>query len=131
MGIFNFDAVKSAKVLRILRKRYGLTQYEIADALGFERSKISSIESGRYKLTIEGYVRYLDFFRSKGEKITLEQLIRGEMPEEITKNNHINNNGLAGSVIIKILQEQLSYLQSENARLLDLVNSLARPSREA
>lgn len=53
------------KELGVLRRAHGLTQEEVALALGTNKSNISRLESGRYGgLTIEYFIAVLDAFRA-------------------------------------------------------------------
>jgi len=53
------------KELGVLRRAHGLTQEQVAHALGTNKSNISRLESGRYGgLTIEYFIAILDAFRA-------------------------------------------------------------------
>lgn len=53
------------KELGVLRRAHGLTQEQVALALGTNKSNISRLESGRYGgLTIEYFIAILDAFRA-------------------------------------------------------------------
>ena len=56
------------KELGILRRAHGLTQEQVAVALGTQKSNISRLESGQYGgLTIEYFIAVLDAFRVLGQ----------------------------------------------------------------
>jgi transcriptional regulator with XRE-family HTH domain len=56
------------KELGVLRRAHGLTQDQVAVALGTKKSNISRLESGQYGgLTIEYFMAVLDAFRALGE----------------------------------------------------------------
>ena len=53
--------------LGVLRRAHGLTQEEVARAVGTNKSNISRIESGRYGgLTIERFIALLEAFQALG-----------------------------------------------------------------
>ena len=55
------------KELGVLRRAHGLTQDQVARALGTSKSNISRLESGRYGgLTVEYFLAILDTFRVLG-----------------------------------------------------------------
>jgi DNA-binding XRE family transcriptional regulator len=55
------------KELGVLRRAHGLTQEQVALALGTNKSNISRLESGRYGgLTVEYFMAILDAFRVLG-----------------------------------------------------------------
>jgi DNA-binding XRE family transcriptional regulator len=55
------------KELGVLRRAHGLTQEQVACALGTKKSNISRLESGRYGgLTVEYFLAILDTFRVLG-----------------------------------------------------------------
>ena len=62
------EAVASlGKELGVLRRAHGLTQDQVAIALGTKKSNISRLESGQYGgLTIEYFMAVLDAFRALG-----------------------------------------------------------------
>jgi DNA-binding XRE family transcriptional regulator len=53
------------KELGVLRRAHGLTQEQVAIAMGTKKSNISRLESGRYGgLTIEYFIAIIDAFRA-------------------------------------------------------------------
>ena len=62
------DTVASlGRELGVLRRAHGLTQDQVAVALGTKKSNISRLESGQYGgLTIEYFMAVLDAFRALG-----------------------------------------------------------------
>jgi DNA-binding XRE family transcriptional regulator len=53
------------KELGVLRRAHGLTQEQVATALGSNKSNVSRLESGRYGgLTIEYFMAIIDAFRA-------------------------------------------------------------------
>jgi transcriptional regulator with XRE-family HTH domain len=62
--------------LRILRKRHGLSQRELAEALGYVSATayISDFETGKRKPTLEMVLKVADFFG-----VSLDQLARDDL----------------------------------------------------
>ena len=64
--------------LGVLRRAHGLTQEQIAVALGTKKSNISRLESGQYGgLTIEYFLAVLDAFRALGRAASPVRALRG------------------------------------------------------
>ena len=64
--------------LGVLRRAHGLTQDQIAVALGTKKSNISRLESGQYGgLTIEYFLAVLDAFRVLGQASPSARTRRG------------------------------------------------------
>jgi DNA-binding XRE family transcriptional regulator len=54
--------------LGVLRRAHGLTQQQVAHAVGTNKSNISRLESGRYGgLTVERLIAVLDAFQALGQ----------------------------------------------------------------
>jgi len=51
------------EIIRALRKERGLTQQQLADHLGIERSTYAYYESGRTKLNIDVVVKLAQFYQ--------------------------------------------------------------------
>jgi len=57
------------KELGVLRRAHGLTQEQVARAVGTHKSNISRLESGRYGgLTVERFIAVVDAFRALGDR---------------------------------------------------------------
>ena len=66
------------KELGVLRRAHGLTQDQVAVALGTKKSNISRLESGQYGgLTIEYFIAVLDAFRVLGQTSSPARARRG------------------------------------------------------
>jgi transcriptional regulator with XRE-family HTH domain len=65
--------------LRKLRLSKNLTQKQVADATGIERSGLSKIEAGKRRPEIENLEKIVSFF---GGKITVEEIL---WPERFIK----------------------------------------------
>lgn len=75
------EAVASlGKELGVLRRAHGLTQEQVALALGTKKSNVSRLESGQYGgITIEYFMAVLDAFRALGAGATRARARRGEV----------------------------------------------------
>ena len=68
------------KELGVLRRAHGLTQEQVALALGTQKGNISRLESGQYGgLTIEYFIAVLDAFRALGDSTVRAGTRRGEV----------------------------------------------------
>ena len=68
------------KELGVLRRAHGLTQEQVALALGTKKNNISRLESGQYGgLTIEYFIAVLDAFRALGDRTARASTRRGEV----------------------------------------------------
>ena len=57
------------KELGVLRRAHGLTQEQVAQVVGTNKSNISRLESGRYGgLTVERFIAVLDAFQALGNR---------------------------------------------------------------
>ena len=57
------------KELGVLRRAHGLTQEQVAHAVGTNKSNISRLESGHYGgLTVERFIAVMDAFQALGER---------------------------------------------------------------
>lgn len=79
---------KEVRVIRILRKRRGLTQYQAADACGYANSIFGQIENGRIELPrdrIEHIVCSLGYSPSDFDRLMKVEVLRDEMIERCTE----------------------------------------------
>lgn len=68
------------KELGVLRRAHGLTQDQVAVALGTKKSNISRLESGQYGgLTIEYFMAIIDAFRALAEASSHGRTRRGRV----------------------------------------------------
>ena len=66
--------------LGVLRRAHGLTQEQVARAMGTQKGNISRLESGQYGgLTIEYFIAVLDAFRALGGSTARTGTRRGEV----------------------------------------------------
>jgi DNA-binding XRE family transcriptional regulator len=71
------------KELGVLRRAHGLTQGQVALALGTQKSNISRLESGQYGgLTIEYFIAVIDAFRALGGTAGRARNPRGVVPDK-------------------------------------------------
>lgn len=75
--------------IKSIRERLGLTQTELATAIGCTQGNIGHYERGQY-LPVERAERLIDFAQGKGLRLTLDQ-IYGRMP--LPKTDRIGVNG--------------------------------------
>jgi transcriptional regulator with XRE-family HTH domain len=79
---------KEVRVIRILRKRRGLTQYQAAEACDYANSIFGQIENGRIELPrdrIEHIVRSLGYSPSDFDRLMKVEVLRDEMIERCTE----------------------------------------------
>ncbi len=77
--------IKEVRVIRILRKRMGLTQYQAAHLCGYATSIFGQIENGRIELPrprIEHIVRRLGLPVLEFDKLMKMEVLRDEMIEQ-------------------------------------------------
>ncbi len=79
---------KEVRVIRILRRKMGLTQYQAADACGYANSIFGQIENGRIELPrdrIEHIVKCLGTTLIDFDKLMKAEVLRDEMIEKCTR----------------------------------------------
>lgn len=64
------------KRIAALRKEKGLSQYELADRLGFSRGKLANYEQGTREPDYETLIKIADFF-----EVSTDYLLRGTDPK--------------------------------------------------
>ncbi|AOP14574.1 HTH-type transcriptional regulator Xre [Bacillus licheniformis] len=64
------------KRIAALRKEKGLSQYELADRLGFSRGKLANYEQGTREPDYETLIKIADFF-----EVSTDYLLRGVDPK--------------------------------------------------
>jgi transcriptional regulator with XRE-family HTH domain len=79
---------KEVRVIRILRRKMGLTQYQAADACSYANSIFGQIENGRIELPrdrIEHIVKCLGTTLIDFDKLMKAEVLRDEMIEKCTR----------------------------------------------
>lgn len=114
--------------IKKLREAKNYTQGHVAGKLGISQNSYSKIETGNVKITTDRLKQIADVF-----EIPVEQLL-----SEDTQSFHFNNSHIEkfygyiehlqedNKEFIKMLGEQIKYLQTENQRLLDMIESTKR-----
>ncbi len=115
--------------IKTIRERKNLTQEFVANELGMSQNNYSNIENGTVKLTIE---RLIEISKILG--VSAEELIANEAQTFNFHNSNIEKfygyienlqeeNKELTHTTIKLLSEQIAYLQKENDRLYKLLES--------
>jgi transcriptional regulator with XRE-family HTH domain len=63
------------------RRKAGMTQEELADALGVRQSQISAIENGKAYVSVQRLIRLRDILNEAGADCTLDDLAEFVHPE--------------------------------------------------
>lgn len=71
------DAPVYLKNLRFLRKKYNMTQQDVADLLRVSKANISKYENGLVGMSIEQSIKLADYFG-----ISLDQLVKQDLSKE-------------------------------------------------
>ena len=115
--------------IKTIRERKNLTQEFVANQLGMSQNNYSNIENGTVKLTIDRLIEI-----SKILDVSAEELIANESQTFNFHNSNIEKfygyienlqeeNKELTHTTIKILSDQITYLQKENERLYNLLES--------
>lgn len=119
--------------LRVIRKKKGYTQQQIADIIATDVSNYSRKESGDVKIIHEEWekiARFLD--------VSMEEIYEDEEAKVIVNNDHpvYNDNSSGGNInhqfnsipgaIIENLQGYIALLKEENERLKEELKSPTR-----
>ena len=115
--------------IKTIRERKNLTQEFVANQLGMSQNNYSNIENGTVKLTIDRLIEI-----SKILDVSAEELIANESQTFNFHNSNIEKfygyienlqeeNKELTHTTIKILSDQITYLQKENERLYKLLES--------
>jgi len=115
--------------IKTIRERKNLTQEFVANELGMSQNNYSNIENGTVKLTI---TRLIEISKILG--VSAEELIANETQTFNFHNSNIEKfygyienlqevNKELTHTTIKILSDQITYLQKENERLYKLLES--------
>jgi transcriptional regulator with XRE-family HTH domain len=115
--------------IKSIRERKNLTQEFMAQELGISQNSYSNLENGGVKLTIE---RLMEISKVLG--VSAEELITNEAQTFNFHNSNIEkfygfietlheDNKELIQTTIKVLSDQVEYLQRENQRLIKLLES--------
>lgn len=117
--------------LRIIRKKKGYTQQQIADIIATDVSNYSRKESGDVKIIKDEWEKIAKFL-----DVTMEEIYEDEEPRIVVNNDHpiFNDSSSGGNIshqfnsipgsIIQNLQDYISLLKEENKKLNDEIKSL-------
>lgn len=119
--------------LRIIRKKKGYTQQQIADIIATDVSNYSRKESGDVKIIKDEWEKIAKFL-----DVTMEEIYEDEEAKIIVNNDHpiFNDSSSSGNgivnhqfnsipgPIIQNLQDYISLLKEENKKLNDEIKSL-------
>jgi len=61
-------------MLKEIRTKLGETQRSLGDAIGMTKGNVSHIELGKQSLSIEKAKRLIEYAKTKGVSVTLEQI---------------------------------------------------------
>lgn len=117
--------------LRIIRKKKGYTQQQIADIIATDVSNYSRKESGDVKIIKDEWEKIAKFL-----DVTMEEIYEDEEPKIVVNNDHpiFNDSSSGGNIshqfnsipgsIIQNLQDYIFLLKDENKKLNDEIKSL-------
>ena len=61
-SIMYYDIVESGKRIKEMRKKAGMTQEELADAIGMTREALARIETGKNGTSVDGIINFAHYF---------------------------------------------------------------------
>lgn len=61
-SIMYYDIVESGKRIKKMRKKAGMTQEELADAIGMTREALARIETGKNSTSVDGIINFAHYF---------------------------------------------------------------------
>lgn len=64
-----YDIVESGKRIKEMRKRAGMTQEELADAIGMTREALARIETGKNGTSVDGIINFAHYFKTSTDNI--------------------------------------------------------------
>ena len=97
---------KESRIIRILRKRAGISQYQASDMCGYAGSIFGQIENGRIELPlarIEHIVASLEFQMSEYQALLKAEILRDELISECSERLHKLDNQRLASVRMVII----------------------------
>lgn len=68
-SIMYYDIVESGKRIKEMRKKAGVTQEELADAIGMTREALARIETGKNGTSVDGIINLAHYFRTSTDNI--------------------------------------------------------------
>ncbi|MCO5280845.1 MAG: helix-turn-helix domain-containing protein [Chitinophagales bacterium] len=121
-----------ANRIKYFREVKNYSQEYVANQLGIAQNSYSKLETGKSAITTE---RLMEL--AKILEVSAEQLLKEDAPEFNLSNNHIEkfygyiehlqeDNKEITNTTLRLLEEQIKYLQEENGRLLKTIESLIK-----
>ena len=68
-SIMYYDIVESGKRIKEMRKKAGMTQEELADAIGMTREALARIETGKNGTSVDGIINFAHYFKTSTDNI--------------------------------------------------------------
>ena len=68
-SIMYYDIVESGKRIKEMRKKAGVTQEELADAIGMTREALARIETGKNGTSVDGIINLAQYFKTSTDNI--------------------------------------------------------------
>lgn len=68
-SIMYYDIVESGKRIKEMRKKAGVTQEELADAIGMTREALARIETGKNSTSVDGIINLAHYFKTSTDNI--------------------------------------------------------------
>ena len=68
-SIMYYDIVESGKRIKEMRKKAGVTQEELADAIGMTREALARIETGKNGTSVDGIINLAHYFKTSTDNI--------------------------------------------------------------
>ena len=68
-SIMYYDIVESGKRIKEMRKKAGVTQEELADAIGMTREALARIETGKNGTSVDGIINLAHYFMTSTDNI--------------------------------------------------------------
>lgn len=104
-----YDRKAAGKRMQELRKRKGITQESMGEDIGFTRSKISNLETGRRDVCMTDAILICDYF-----EVSLENLFYSKSMSSddflIMANNYLSDKTISKKERRKTLKKILDYL---------------------
>ena len=97
------------KRLKLLRKQNKLSQIQVADAIGVERSAYCSYETGRRNVSIETLLKIVEFY-----KIPIEVFFESENDFKVSEDGYEPNEKIYLSQLSKNERDLIVYYRAAN-----------------
>ena len=68
-SIMYYDIVESGKRIKEMRKKAGVTQEELVDAIGMTREALARIETGKNGTSVDGIINLAHYFKTSTDNI--------------------------------------------------------------